>query len=92
MPADPLSPGPVLPRVLAIVAGIAGPNRRPTAPGPATRLWGGGFWLDSIDLLELMLACDAAFDGVFEGAAGSAMARVETVGDLVRIIEGRGCN
>jgi acyl carrier protein len=88
MPFDP-PPDPVLPRVLEIVAAIAGPNRRPPDPGARTRLAAGGFWLDSIDLLELMLACDEAFGGVFDGASGSAMAHVETVGDLVTLIEER---
>jgi acyl carrier protein len=75
--------------VLEIVTEIAGPNRRPADPGARTRLSGGGFWLDSIDLLELMLACDQAFGPVFGAKAGPTMAHVETVGDLVTLIEER---
>lgn len=90
MPPDsPASPDTILPRVLEIVCQIAGPNRTPPDPGPETRLWGGGFWLDSIDLLELMLGCDDAFGAVFDGPGGSAMAQVSTVGDLVTVIAER---
>jgi acyl carrier protein len=75
--------------VLEIVLEIAGPNRKPADPGEGTRLSGGGFWLDSIDLLELMLACDRAFGPVFGARPGPGMAHVETVGDLVTLIEER---
>ena len=59
------------------------------APGASTRLWGGGFWLDSIDLIELMLACDAAFGPVFASMPPSVMADIKTVGDLAAVIEAR---
>ena len=89
MPLGPLPPDAVLSRVLRIVTEIAGPNRRPADPGARTRLSGGGFWLDSIDLLELMIACDQAFGPVFDAESGPAMAHVETIGDLVTLIEER---
>ena len=79
----------ILARVLDILAEIAGPNRRPPDPGTCTPLWGGGFWLDSIDLLDLMFACDAAFGSIFESAPRSVMAEIRTVGDLVAVIEAR---
>jgi acyl carrier protein len=79
----------LLQRVLEIVAEIAGPNRTPPDPGTSTRLWGGGFWLDSIDLLDLMSACDAAFGPVFQRAPRSVMPDIKTVGDLVAVIEVR---
>ncbi|HEY3036719.1 MAG TPA: acyl carrier protein [Streptosporangiaceae bacterium] len=78
-----------LARVIEIVTKIAGPNRTPPAPGASTRLWGGGFWLDSIDLLDLMLACDVAFGPVFVSMPRSVMASIRTVGDLVAVIEAR---
>ena len=78
-----------LARVLDIVSQIAGPNRMPIDPGASTRLWGGGFWLDSIDLIELMLACDAAFGPVFASMPPSVMADIKTVGDLAAVIEAR---
>jgi hypothetical protein len=36
-----------------------------------------------------MLACDAAFGPVFESAPRSMMGNLETVGDLVAIVEAR---
>lgn len=78
----------VLARVLAIAAGIAGPNRTPPHAGASTRLWNGGFWLDSLDLIDLMLACDSAFGSVF-GASGLAIADTMTVGELAAAIEAR---
>ena len=76
-------------RVLEVVSRIAGSHRTPPDAAASTRLWGGGFWLDSIDLLDLMLACDEAFGPVFQSAPRSVMASVKTVGDLVAIIEAR---
>jgi acyl carrier protein len=76
-----------LAQVLDIVSQIAGPNRKPTDPGANTRLWGGGFWLDSIDLIEVMLACDAAFGPVFASMPPSVMGDIKTVGDLAAVIE-----
>jgi acyl carrier protein len=83
----PSSTATVLARVLDIVRQIAGPNRTPPEPGASTRLWGGGFWLDSIDLLDLMLACDAAFGPVFASTPRSVMANIKTIGDLAAAIE-----
>ena len=85
----PLSSDSILARVLSIISEIAGPNRTPPDAGRSTRLWNGGFWLDSIDLIDLMLACDAAFGTVFEGPSGASIADTRTVGDLVAVIEAR---
>ena len=79
----------VLARVLAIAAGIAGPNRTPPDAGASTPLWNGGFWLDSLDLIDLMLACDSAFGSVFDGASGLAIADTATAGELAAAIEAR---
>jgi hypothetical protein len=49
----------VLERVQALVVGIAGPDRTPPDAGPDTPLIHGGFWLDSVSLLELIIACEA---------------------------------
>ncbi|HZS34331.1 MAG TPA: hypothetical protein VFC42_13240 [Methylomirabilota bacterium] len=89
MAFDPSASGDAVQRsVLAILARIAGPNRTPADPGPATLLAEGGFWLDSIDLLDLVLECDAAFGPVFERAPASAIGALRAVGDLVAFIEG----
>lgn len=56
---------PSLARVQAIVARVAGPHRTPNDAGPDTPLGEGGFWLDSVDLLETLIACEAEFGAVF---------------------------
>jgi acyl carrier protein len=88
--AQPSSTSSTLELVLEIVRGVAGRDRTPPGAGEGTRLWGDGFWLDSIDLLDVMLACDEAFGPVFASASRAAMGDIKTVGDLVSVIEGRG--
>ena len=83
----PSPPESILARVLAIAARIAGPNRTPLDAGPSTPLWNGGFWLDSLDLMDLMLACDAAFGPVFDGSSGAAIVDTPTAGELAAAIE-----
>jgi acyl carrier protein len=56
----------VLERVQAIVARIAGPHRQPPGAGPDTPLGDEGYWLDSVDLLEVILACEETFGIVLQ--------------------------
>jgi acyl carrier protein len=55
-----------LARVCAIVIRIAGPGRTPPGAGPDTPLHEGGFWLDSVETLEVIIACEEEFDMVFD--------------------------
>ncbi len=57
----------VLQQVRAIVTHIAGPSRVPPNIDPDTPLGEGGFWLDSVDVLEVMIACEQAFGVSFDG-------------------------
>ena len=57
----------VLDRVRDILVRIAGPDRAPANLAPDTPLGEAGLWLDSVELLEVILACDQAF-GVGSGA------------------------
>jgi acyl carrier protein len=59
----------LLPRVQSIVHAIAGPDRTPDDAGPDTPLGEEGYWLDSIDVLEVILACEREFGVVFESGA-----------------------
>ncbi len=47
-----------LAKVLATVIRIAGPSRTPPDAGPETSLAEGGFGLDSVDMLELIVSCE----------------------------------
>jgi acyl carrier protein len=51
----------ILDRVMGIVVSVAGPSRTPPGAGPDTPLWNDGFWLDSIALLQIAVACEAEF-------------------------------
>lgn len=51
----------ILERVTAIVRRIAGPARTPAHVSGDTALGEDGFWLDSLDLLEIILACEEEF-------------------------------
>ena len=50
----------------ALVTRVAGPSRAPADSGPATPLSEGGFWLDSVELLEVVVACESEFDITFD--------------------------
>ncbi len=51
----------ILARVIALATSIAGPERTPEEVGPDTPLTDGGFWLDSVALVEVIVACEAEF-------------------------------
>jgi acyl carrier protein len=74
-------------RVLDILARIAGPERVPGNPGPATPLAKGGFWLDSLGLLETVLACEEAFGVALDYETDLRPGGLATVGGLVTAIE-----
>ena len=66
---------------------VAGPSRTPADSGPDTRLSGAGFWLDSIELLEVIVACEAEFGITFDAMrdlTGSALETLGSLADLVR--------
>jgi acyl carrier protein len=76
----------VLERVQRIVAGVAGPTKTPPDAGPDTPLGDGGFWLDSVDLVEVVVACESEFELTFEGETDltrEALRTVRTLADLI---------
>lgn len=76
----------VLERVTAIVAGIAGPSRAPSNPGPDTPLGDDGYWLDSIDVLEVLLACEGEFGIVLDDEVELGAETLKTVRTLADVI------
>ena len=79
----------VLKRVQALVVGIAGPDRTPPDAGPDTPLIDGGFWLDSVSLLELIIACEAEFGVVLDSQADLTADTLTTGRALADVIERR---
>src|SRR5262249_14369908 len=59
--ADLMTNDSIVERVHAIVNQIAGPGRTPDDAGPDTPLGESGYWLDSVDVLEVLVACEHEF-------------------------------
>jgi acyl carrier protein len=76
-------------RVQAVVVRTAGPARTPADAGPDTPLGEGGFWLDSVDLLELIVACESEFGVNFAGETDLTADRLSTVRTLAGLILGK---
>jgi acyl carrier protein len=76
-----LVPDRILETVSEIVARIAGPNRTPEVVAPATRLTE-DYWLGSVELLEVVIACENAFDIVFDPEQDVEAHAFETLGSL----------
>jgi acyl carrier protein len=84
MAADPL-----LTTLQALVERVAGPSRTPRRSDPATRLSEGGFWLDSIELLEVVVACETEFRITFDATRDLTGPALETLGSLTDLIRSK---
>ena len=76
----------ILERLQALVSERAGRARTPADAGPDTPLGEGGYWLDSVDILELVVACEHEFSISFEGEADlteESLGTVATLADLI---------
>lgn len=80
---------PIVDRVLDIMARIAGPARTPANAGPDTPLGDGGFWLDSVDLVEVAVACEHEFALVFDGEVDLTYETLATARSLAALIAGK---
>lgn len=80
---------PTLDRVRDVVSRVAGPDRTPPGAGGDTPLGEGGFWLDSVGMLEAVLACEAEFGVTFDPETDLAAAALRTVGTLREIIRAK---
>ena len=74
-------------RLLEIVTEVAGPDRTPERASAETPLNEGGFWLDSADLLEVLLGCEAAFSVTLDPTAILPEGPTLTVARLMRAID-----
>jgi acyl carrier protein len=82
--------GSIVDRVQTLVARTAGPGRTPPDVGPDTPLTDDGFWLDSVDLVELAVACEEEFAVTFEGESDLTPETLKTVRSLARLVESKG--
>jgi acyl carrier protein len=74
-------------RVCAIACEVAGPARTPPEVGPDTPLGDDGFWLDSADFLELLVACQEEFGAEFRTEVDLTRENLRTVGTLAAMIQ-----
>jgi acyl carrier protein len=80
-----MSQEPTLEQVQAIVARVAGRNGG--GAGADTPLTNGGYWLDSVHLLETIIACEEAFAVELDGEVdltADTLKSVRTLFDLIR--------
>ncbi len=76
---------PLLDATRAIVERVAGPSRAPADAGADTRLTE-GYWLDSIELLEVLIACETQFGIVLDEQRDLDDGVFETLGSLTTMI------
>jgi acyl carrier protein len=75
--------------IRALVERVVGAGRTPPDSGPETPLSGAGFWLDSIELLEVVVACEAEFEITFDATRDLTGAALETLGGLTELIRSK---
>ncbi len=72
-----------------IVARVVGASRAPADMSPDTPLGEGGLWLDSLELLQVVIASEAQFEITFAPGQDLVDARLKTLGTLAEMIDGR---
>ena len=80
---------PIADRVLDVVRSVAGPARTPADAGVDTPLGAGGFWLDSVDLVEVAVACEHEFALAFDGELDLTREALATSRSLAELIAGK---
>ena len=79
----------VVERLCVTVARVVGAPRVPADAGADTPLRDGGLWLDSMELLQVVIACEAEFGITFEPAEDLLGDGLETLGTLAGVIRRR---
>lgn len=75
--------------VQALVTRIAGPSQSPSNAGPDTPLLEGGFGLDSVHLLDAIIACEREYGVVFEPRTDFTAEALRTVRSLYHLIHAK---
>ena len=73
-----------------IITGVVGPARMPAEVGADTPLADGGLSLDSVELLHVVVTCEAEFGITFEAAEDLVGDGLHTLGTLADVIRRRG--
>jgi acyl carrier protein len=72
----------------AIIERVVGRDRTPTDSGPDTPL-ADGFWLDSIELVEVLVACEVAFGIELDETSDLESGAFGTLGTLAALIKSK---
>ena len=80
---------PLLEAVRGLVSRVAGPSRTPPDAGADHALSGGGFWLDSVELLEVVVTCEEEFGITFDATRDLAEDALSTLGTLTELIRAK---
>lgn len=78
---------PLLDRVHAIVTAVVGSRRAIPEAGPQTPLGEKGYWLDSVDVLEVVMACEHEFGIELADKDDLTSETLATVGTLAELIQ-----
>ena len=79
--------GALVDQLRAIVTGVVGSGRVPAEIDGDTPLAEGGLWLDSLELLQVILACESKFEITFKPAEdliGDGLRSLGSLGDAIR--------
>jgi acyl carrier protein len=69
------------------VTRVAGTSRAPAESGTDTPLSEGGFWLDSVELLEVVVACESEFAITFDATRDFESDAFATLGTLAALVD-----
>ena len=75
--------------IVQLAARIAGPARAMPAADGATPLADGGYWLTSLDLVDLVVACERHFGVVLEPETDLTAESLQSVGTLAETVARR---
>jgi acyl carrier protein len=79
----------LLGRLRGVVAGVVGAARLPAELRADTALADGGLWLDSVELLQVVLGAEAEFGIIFEPGEDLVGDGLRTLGSLANLIQRR---
>jgi len=82
------TPDPVLVAMGSLIMRVAGAGRTPPDSGPDTPL-SDGFWLDSVELLEVLVACEREFGVLFDDTIDFESGALDTLGTLADLIRAK---
>ena len=82
-----LKPEVTLAAVVATIGRVVGEGRIPTDSGPDLALANGGLWLGSLELVEIIVACEESFGIFLDPEVDLTPQTLRTVGHLTAALQ-----